>query len=245
MSDEPFKLPCSSYDELCKLIVAYGRQSGPASLTDVSHLAGVATTTISANNAFLANIGVIEGGQSKSPTEVGKRLAAALEHSIVPDIRKTWQDIISNNEFLNKMVLSVKIRKAIESTSMESHIAYSAGQAKSSRTATGARTVIEILKGSGLVQEADGKLTLADNIEQSFEAAPKGTSAPATHGAPPTPTVSSGKESMTINTNQNANLTIELRIEAKPSELEGLGAQIRKLLDEIAASPAQQKESNH
>ena len=69
-------------------------------------------------------------------------------------ISSSWRDIVENSEFLNKMVLAVKIRKSMEVSSLESHIAYSAGEAKSKPVMTGSRAVIDILKVSGLIKAA-------------------------------------------------------------------------------------------
>ena len=77
MAEDKFKLPRSSYEEICKIIKAYGRLSQPASLDEVAKLCAMNRTAISANNAFLANIEVIEGGQKKSATQKGRDLAQA------------------------------------------------------------------------------------------------------------------------------------------------------------------------
>ncbi len=102
MPDERFKLPRSSYEELCKIIRAYGRVPKPASLDEVNALAGVGTTVVSANNLFLASVGVIEGGKAKAPTPKGKELASALEHEIPDEIQRQWSRVVQENVFLSK-----------------------------------------------------------------------------------------------------------------------------------------------
>jgi hypothetical protein len=80
MTQEKFKLPRSSYEELCKIINAYGGTSNPASLDDIYKSSGVGKTVISANNKFLLAVEIIEGGVKKSATEKGRKLALALIH---------------------------------------------------------------------------------------------------------------------------------------------------------------------
>ncbi|GAG75358.1 unnamed protein product, partial [marine sediment metagenome] len=149
MAEDKVKLPRSSYDELCKIIMAYGRINQPAQLTHIVSVTGMGKTAISANNSFLSTIGVIEGGKYKTATPSGRELATALEHEIPEEISLKWRDIVENNEFLNKMVLAVNIRKSMQVTSFESHIAYSAGETKSKQVMTGARAVIDILRLTG------------------------------------------------------------------------------------------------
>lgn len=57
------------------------------------------------------------------------------------------------------MRTAVEIRKSMEGSAFEAHIAYSAGEAKSSQVMTGARTVIDILRAAAAVTEKDGQLT--------------------------------------------------------------------------------------
>ena len=164
MAEDKFKLPRSSYEELCKIIKAYGRLSQPASLDDVAKLCAMNKTAISANNAFLANVGLIEGGRSKVATDAGRKLSKALEHELPDEIQDRWAEVVGGNDFLEKMAAAVKVRGKMESTALESHIAYSAGEAKSSSVMTGARAVVDILRAAGVVRESEGQLVAGGGI---------------------------------------------------------------------------------
>ena len=96
MAEEKFKLPRSSYEELCKIIKAYGRLSQASSLDDVAKLCAMNKTAISANNAFLTNVGLIEGGRSKVSTGDGKKLSKALEHELPDEIQEALASRIFN-----------------------------------------------------------------------------------------------------------------------------------------------------
>lgn len=98
---------------------------------------------------------------------------------------------------------------------------------------TGARAVVDILRAAGVVRESEGQLVAGGGIKQPLQSAETSVSLSATGGVPsenlnvgvatvPVPSQSSG-----------ALLRIELRIDAKPSELDGLGEKIRKLLRDI------------
>src|SRR5229473_1724406 len=160
MSDVGFPLPVSSYKELVKIIQAYGRVGADASLTDVSQLAVMNETRVSANNGFLVAIGLIQGGKKKTITAVGAELAHALEHeeSLPEEAASKWRAVVDANDFLQKVIAAVRIRKSMDESSLESHVAYSAGQPRTPAVATGARTVIDILEAAGLLKEEGGTL---------------------------------------------------------------------------------------
>ena len=94
---EKIKLPRCSYEELTKIVNAYGQLNKPSSLDDVAKATGIGQTNISANNAFLTNIGIIEGGNKKVVTPKGLRLARSLEHNIEEEIPPAWSEIINES----------------------------------------------------------------------------------------------------------------------------------------------------
>ena len=217
MAEDKFKLPRSSYDEICKIIKAYGRLTQPASLDEVAKLCAMNKTAISANNAFLGNIELIEGGQKKSATSKGSDLAKALEHELPDQIRESWARVVRDNEFLGKMAAAVKIRGKMDSSTLESHIAYSSGEAKSGPVMTGARAVIDMLRAAGVVREHEGQL-----IATEAKTSPDETTQQIQTIIP-----------RSVDQTTGASLHIELRIDAKPSELDGLGMKIQQLLREL------------
>ena len=163
MSEEKVKLPRSSYDELCKIIQAYGRLEEPSTLKKVSELSGVGASQVSANNKFLISIGLIDKGLKKSATDLGNKLAKPLEFDFNDDIKTIWELIVNKNEFLSKMVLAIKIRRKTEVETFVSHIAYSAGESNEEFVKVGARAVVDILKASGLIIEQDGNLLATED----------------------------------------------------------------------------------
>lgn len=208
--------------------MAYGQIGSEASLEELSHSSGVSRSNISRNNAFLTAIGVVEGGQKKGITSLGAQLARALDHGIDSEITRSWREIVEGTEFLSKMVSAVRIRKGMDPSSLVSHIAYSAGESKSSRVATGARAIVDILVSSGLLQPDGDHLAAA--------ATPAPTSGPASGSEPPAETIKSGP---ILVSGSAVTLHVELRINAEPDQLEGLGEAIRDLLRQLSLDSGQ------
>ena len=225
MAQEKFKLPRSSYEELCKIIKAYGHLDKPASLEAVARPSGIGRSIVSANNTFLSAVEIIEGGKNKIATDKGRKLAQALEHDIPEGITSAWRAIVEGSDFLNKMILAVRIRKGMEIASLEAHIAYSAGEPKAKQVMTGARTVIDILRNSGLVKEEDDRII-------PEEITPAAEDIPAQEGKP-TPSITK-VPTVEVSTPSGVSLHIELRINAKPSELEGLGEKLKILIENLS-----------
>lgn len=220
------KLPRSSYSELIKIIMAYSKVGKPASLDDISHRCGVSKFVISANNAFLSDIGIIEGGKAKMATDLGLALGRALEHDQTEDISKAWREIVDRSPFFEKIISAVKIRRYFEVSTFESHIAYSSGEPKSPQIMTGARTIVDILKLAGVITESDGKVALAPTPQ----AVP--VSLRSTQDETPAPTVSSEVASLSTQIGR-VSLVINININVGAESIEGLAAKIRTMIRDI------------
>jgi hypothetical protein len=228
MTEEKFKLPRSSYDELCKIIKAYGRLNKPSTLSEVDHIVGIGKTNVSANNAFLLAVEIVEGIKSKSPTGKGFELARALEFDSRAKIAQAWRRIIEENDFLSKMVQAVSVRKGMEVSHLQGHIAYSAGEPKASYVMTGAKAVIDILLASEFVKQEGDQIIVnttlsADSQQLEAVAQPMAEIEPITVISVPL-----------SQRTQDVTLHIEVRVNATPAELDGLGEKLRELIDSIS-----------
>lgn len=231
MADE-FPLPTSSYKELIKIIQAYGRVGGEATLADVATYAAMNETVISGNNKFLVAIGLVKGGKKKTITPAGAELATALEHhETLPDeVAAKWRAIVEASEFLQKIISAVRIRKGMDDTSLESHIAYSAGQPKTPAVLTGSRTIVDLLQASGLLKDDGGTLVsvtpeprpITETVERSLSIS----------GTPASPS-----EYLTTHETHSprggVQLTIDVRVQCTPADLEDLGHKLRKILKDF------------
>jgi len=239
MTEEKFKLPQSSYEELVKIIKGYGNVSQPASLEDVSKLIGMNPTVISRNAGFLIATGILGSGKRKLPTPEGKELGRALEHGISNESQSWWRKIVRANDFLSKLLTAIRIRNGMDEDTLEAHIAYSAGQPKRPQFMTGARTVVDILRAAGLISESDGKITSSPEggesvtVESHIEVGPK--------------------EKTTITTHERAlgadrqppavQITIQVNVNCTPDGLEDLGGKLRSVIDRITLEQKDPKDS--
>lgn len=166
---ENIELPSSSYEELVKIIKAYSHQTEPASLTDIANLITINNTTVSGNNKFLIESGLITSGNKKAKTELGGKLGRALDHDREADIRSCWREVVSANKEIAKLVTTVRIQGGMTEEYLATQVLYVSGQRKTSQNRTGANTVVEILKVSGLLVLDDGKLVVSQPSNDEAE----------------------------------------------------------------------------
>jgi hypothetical protein len=228
MSNEKIKLPRSSYEELSKIIRAYASFDSPVSLSEVDSIVGIGGSNISKNNAFLVNVEILQDGKSKCIAEKGKALAKALDFSVEEDIRSSWQKIISENDFLDKMVKAVNIRKSMDMSQLINHIAYSAGEANTSPVLTGARAVVDILVESGFLVKENDMILPNDNHSVEEKHSPNKQK-----NDSELITVQSGYNEK-IASQSRINVNINVQIAVNSNDLDGLGEKINQLIDEIS-----------
>jgi hypothetical protein len=236
MADAGFPLPCSSYKELIKIIQGYGRIAADASLSDVAKLTAIHETSVSGNNRFLLAIGIISGGKKKAITPLGSELSNALQHDLSSEISIKWRAVVEGSDFLQKVIAAVRIRKGMDESSLEIHVAYSAGQPKTPTVATGAATVVNILKAAGLLKEEAGSLvavlpeppTIPESVQKSlsFSELPL-------EGVDSDGTSSSSPKLLTSIRLGAVQLTIDVTVQCTPNELDGLGRKLRKVIKEL------------
>lgn len=159
-------LPGSSYEELAKIIKGYAHIGDNASLDSLANLIGMNKTAVSRNNKFLAELGIVSGGQKKSPTELGKKLGRALDHNQEEDSRRYWREAIQGSEVFSKLVTTVRIKSGMTSEGLSSHILYVSGQKANGPNKTGANTLVDILCNAGLLINVDGAVSVTTPKEE-------------------------------------------------------------------------------
>jgi hypothetical protein len=234
MPDEKFKMPLSSYEELSKVIKSYGHFSQPANLDEVSRLAGLHRTVISRNAGFLTSVGILEPGAKKLATSVGRELARALEHEMPNEIRLWWRRVIEQTEFLTKLLTAIKIRGGMDQSTLEAHIAYSAGQPKKSQFMTGARTIIDILRAAEAVREADGKIVFAD-LGVPSEYAPPGEKEPSRRGVEVKQLAEQQRPGLErVAKGASYAIQIQVNVSCTTADLDTLAEKLRKLVRDLS-----------
>ena len=231
MADERFKLPGSSYAELVKIIRAYGHAPDEAVPKDVADRAGMDPTQVSRNNGFLVSVGVLSGGNKKSLTSQGRALAQALDFEMPDQIESAWRNVSLEDDFMKKIVSAVRIRGGMDLAALRNHVAYTAGQPKSPRILTGAGSVVDVLKVAGLLLDEDGKIVARTDGEPRKE--PPHASTP---DIPHPPVAQVRADSALLSGSaMAAGLSIEVRVDCKPEDLESLGPKLRALLTSLSA----------
>ncbi|WP_047864357.1 hypothetical protein [Rubrobacter aplysinae] len=186
MSEEGFRLPGSSYEDLANIIVAYGTRDEASNPGDVSKLDIVHQSSVSRNNAFLTSIGILAGDREKFVTEQGRSLALALARKDRAAIQRKWRDLVSRDEFMQNVLSAVKLREGIFPSTLQAYIAHYAGQPRNKPVMTGALAVIGILKAANLLSEEAGML-VANYDDHPSETLPGDSSPPAAGAGQPGP----------------------------------------------------------
>lgn len=228
---ETFKLPCSSYEELIKLFQAYAnaKEGTALSLDEVNQATGISRTSVSKNNGFMVQVGLITEGNKKSATEMGRTLGRAYTSKITDEIERIWKEIITEVDFLSRMLSAVRIRNGMDRSNFINHIIYSSGLKDSKESRAGAAALIEIFKSAGLLSETDGKLTVIDEPSHI-----KTLNSPRTMSLDQKATESATQQTLHATTISTGNvISINININCTPENIGGLGEKIRQLLHEL------------
>jgi len=239
MADAGFPLPSSSYRELVKIIQGYERVGSDASLGDVAQLTAIGETIISGNNKFLIAVGIVQGGKKKSITPLGAELAIALQHEIQDEVAAKWRAVVEATDFLQKVIAAVRIRKGMDGSTLESHVAYSAGQPRTPGVATGARTVVDILTVAGLLKEEGGTLiattpeprSIPETVEKSLSISDS---------------MSMGESAQPVTSATRlggVQLNIDVTVQCTPKDLDDLGHKLRKVLQDFSQPPRPERKT--
>lgn len=225
---ETFKLPSSSYEELIKLFQAYAntKEGTALSLDEITQATGVPRTIVSKNNGFLVQVGLITEGNKKAATETGRALGRAYTSKITDEIERIWKEIISEVDFLSRMLSAVRIRNGMDRSSFINHIIYSSGLKDAKESRAGAGALIEIFKSVGVLSEVDGKLTVLD--EPSSTTASEVPNVPAIEPMQSGPIATQAIPVSTISTGNS--VVINININCTPADIDGLGEKISQLL---------------
>jgi hypothetical protein len=231
MAEREFRLPGSPYEELVNIIVAYGTRDDAARTGDVGKLDSVHQSSVSRNNAFLVEIGVLQGESRKMVTRRGRELAAALARKDRAGIRNNWRAIVAASEFLQNVVSAVKLREGTLYPTVQAYIAHAAGQPRNKPVMNGAGAIVEILKAAGMLREEAGELVA------TFDEQPKDT--PQENGQPAkTPAESPAVISATVDESAPAGMrptvSIHVQVRCTADEIEDLAPRLKALVRELS-----------
>ncbi|HEY3384790.1 MAG TPA: hypothetical protein VGK32_23765 [Vicinamibacterales bacterium] len=233
MADDEFRLPGSSYDELIKIIMGYGHFDTDVTPADVGGIAGVHETQVSRNNAFLVAVGVVEGGRRKVISALGRNLALALQHNVLEDVSKYWHHLVAANSFFQKVLAAVRIRRGMDASTLQAHVAYSAGQKKSPAVVAGAAAVVQIMVVAGLLREEDGKYVAMDEGSASTPTPIEEAGVPDQATLTTTTVTRTATPVLPLPSTASAAalaIQLQLRVDCKVDELDAIAVKLRNLI---------------
>lgn len=239
MAERQFRLPGSSYEELASIIVAYGTRDDVARTGDVGKLDSVHQSSVSRTNAFLTEIGVLQGEAKKLITRRGRALAVALARRDREEIRANWRAVVASNEFLQNVVSAVKLREGMLRPTVQAYIAHAAGQPRNKPVMAGAGAIVEILKTAGLLREEAGELVAVfeDDFPFDLEApdpeAAVGEEPEQEPDSEEPPRVSVVAEANGTTGESTPPVQIHLHVRLSPDEIEDLAPRLKALLREL------------
>ena len=240
MAEREFRLPGSPYEELVNIIVAYGTREETARGADVGKLDSVHQSSVSRNNAFLTEIGVLQGERKKLITRRGRSLAVALARKDGSEVRSNWRAIVAASEFLQNVVSAVKLREGMLYPTVQAYIAHAAGQPRNKPVMNGAGAIIEILKASGMLKEEAGEL-VATFDEQPEDTLPEDGS-PAQILEPREPALTATVSEATgvpvdAPAGTSPTISIHVQVRCTADEIEDLAPRLKALLRELSTEP--------
>lgn len=162
----PFSLPATNFDVFEKVIVSYSNQRKPVSNEDIAQISGLSEQHISRNNKFLVDNGLLEGGKTKSITEIGSRLGRALQHDKRDIVSEILKEIISANESLSELITYVRLQKSLDKDKFADHILYCSGQSTNQFSKAGAKCIVDVFFSAGIIEEKDGVLKVLSSKER-------------------------------------------------------------------------------
>jgi hypothetical protein len=229
MAEREFRLPGSPYEELVNIIVAYGTRDEAARPGDVGKLDAVHQSSVSRNNGFLTQIGILQGESKKLITRRGRALALALARKDGEEIRHNWRAIVATNEFLQNVISAVKLREGMLYPTVQAYVAHAAGQPRNKPVMTGAGAIVEILKAAGLLREEAGELvaTFDGELDPVETIAMDELSAETREEEDPV-------VSATVEAGEGAAVKIHLHVQCTADEIEDLAPRLKTLLRELS-----------
>jgi hypothetical protein len=206
--------------------VAYGTRDEASRPGDVSKLDSVHQSSVSRNNGFLTQIGILQGESKKLITRRGRALALALARKDGEEIRRNWRAIVATNEFLQNVISAVKLREGMLYPTVQAYVAHAAGQPRNKPVMTGAGAIVEILKAAGLLREEAGELVA------TFDGELDPVDAIALDELPTETQEEETAVSATVEA--GAAVKIHLHVQCTADEIEDLAPRLKTLLRELS-----------
>jgi hypothetical protein len=232
-----FGLPIGTYQVIKDILRAMSKLGGagtPMSLQSIVETVSMSVPAVSGNNRFLISTGiVVKSGNSFALTSKGAQLALALDYNDADDSARAWRSIISDVEFLRKVLGSLDIKGGLPAEEYAQTIARAAGVPKEPQFVRGGQTLVDIFLDAGLVTTTEGGKVV---VTPEYRAL--GT-------VPVTPESRTSSDTLVdrlkIGTQTSGNslglavvVNVQLSPDTSSSEIESIAARIRELKAKLA-----------
>lgn len=154
-----FGLPISPYDTIRTILRAMSKLGGSGtSLTiqQIAEMAMLSPQVVSGNNRFLVSTGILgKSGTNFYLTEKGAQLTLAVDYNDSEDTSRAWRSLISENDFLKKILGALDVKGGMTESEFAQYIAKTAGAPNEPPFVRGGSAIVSILKEAGLVTETE------------------------------------------------------------------------------------------
>ncbi len=167
-------MPTSSWSVLKQIIRAYG-QVGDAekpTVDSIAEYAGLPRPTVSANNNFLRDIGIVSKEENK-PTPLGAKLAATLAMENEALVTEALQELVRANPALNQWVGMVRARGSMKFDFLKGTIALAGGLTEKGKQTITGKAIIDLLQESKLIQINDDTIKAGSGDSSGTPEEPK------------------------------------------------------------------------
>lgn len=252
MSGEEIELPRASYELLTNIIkgflAAHGDETS-ISTKKIASYVGRHHTLVSQNIKAITFFGIAsrEKGYTYKLTRKGADLAYSIEYNDQEGTAAAFRSLISENEFLKSLVFSVKSHGSISNSELRDEIGKRAKVTKrDARATTGAQTVIDILKASGLVREEDDNIVTTERVEELLKGVYEfreripvvGKPKPSAPTKRPTIPMVAGEIPMQI----QVRLDFQVPLHPEESDIKSIANTIRKIRNSLAHKVKEEEE---
>ena len=200
-------------------------------------LDSVHQSSVSRNNAFLTEIGVLQGESKKLITRRGRSLAVALAHNDNVGVRSNWRAIVAASEFLQNVVSAVKLREGMLYPTVQAYIAHAAGQPRNKPVMNGAGAIIEILKASGMLKEEAGELVATFDKRPEDIVSEDDSPAKTSESKESVVTATVGEAPADVPAGTSPTVSIHVQVRCTADEIEDLAPRLKALLRELSTEP--------
>lgn len=249
-----YKIPKASFDVIKNLIAGWyiaGAYEEPKSNSDVERYTGTNKSTISRNNTFLSNIGILEkDGHHRALTDSGSKVGEALSNDDEREAKRQMVSCLESWEFTDPFESVVNLNQPLTEEELAQQVASITEHELEGRATTGIHALIELYEWAGFLQEQDNHYRwtepsisgVKDQSPQKQEASTQSnpssqTSQPDTEASPQSNIPSSMTEPVVSN---SLEIQLEISGDANPQNVKKLVKSVRlgllEDLDEIEQS---------